>query len=1082
MNTELTNVLNQIKQDKDENLTPQNIKKDVQVLGITGTYDPKPKLQSKTANLSTEENQVIGYDSGYDGLSTVTIPKVTASIDNKITPENIKKDVNILGVTGTYGFKSEVKRASASAQTNVEVKPSEGIDFLDKVIIEKVDKYIDSNIKEGNIKQGVSILGVTGNYAGDYTIQDLREYNMSGYTATILPSSGFDAVKKIVVNHTGISTKTTDAQTATDTIITPSSGIAMNTVFITNVSPNIIRHGYNMFGVAGTYVGDPDLLQEKSVTPRNYVQNIIPDQEYYALSKVVVNAVNSSVDPNIRPAYIREGVNILGTIGTCVPAISVTKRVDPEISTRTYYPNYEQGNATGFSSFTVNGVTANIDNHITAENIKLGVNILGVTGNYAGDLNLQEKSVYPTSNIQNVVPDENYDALSKVVVGAVSTESLTITPSKNPLDYIPATGNFFNSVHVNGVNAEVDSNIQPENIKKNMSILGVTGTYAGDTSEYFGSINASGMATETGTWVSSILSIPDTIAVSGSNGDNLFRGYFGRNIPQVDTGSLTTASNIFRNCVGIRELPNLDYANFTTADNMFHNCANLREVSINNMVKAYTMNNMFTNCTNLTSINLDFSSATPSSFNLMGIFDNCTRLSEVNLDFNNKMCAVDYMFGNTGITSFSGDNISLNWRANGMFYNCKNLVSVTNLKTGQLPFRPYFENMFANSTVSSVDLTIDTDPLATTINGINCQNMFLNANSLDSVNMVINIPKISRNAADSSWYSLNFSNMFRSSTISECNIIANINMATSNYRNSISVNVFNMFYGCASTLRKIPKQFLGYVTAWPSLFMQFNLIDDISDICFTPPESATRRNDYSASLYGTFQYCRNIGHVSNWTGGYSDKIVSLTLGSTFANSGIKSFNMGNGIYINSDLDSSFRNCYSLKAVSLNTGDWVTLSNSFNRCTNLSFVRFNTTFNYYRVQAVNFTNAFNYTPNNVYIFYEHFTGTPTGLNFRTNQHTLDEVRNITVVNMPNKLSYNVGESFDPTGMIINAQNLLDATYNIDSELVEETLGEEYTLSTYSIDKTTLSAGDTSVNVYVTNPLNNTKVEIPITVSE
>ena len=58
-------------------------------------------LQEKTAT-PTYLTQTITPDAGYDGLSKVTINAVDSSIDANITAENIKKDVTILGVTGTH--------------------------------------------------------------------------------------------------------------------------------------------------------------------------------------------------------------------------------------------------------------------------------------------------------------------------------------------------------------------------------------------------------------------------------------------------------------------------------------------------------------------------------------------------------------------------------------------------------------------------------------------------------------------------------------------------------------------------------------------------------------------------------------------------------------------------------------------------------------------------------------------------------------------------------------------------------------------------------------------------------------------
>lgn len=57
---------------------------------------------------------------------------------------------------------------------------------------------------------------------------------------------------------------------------------------------------------------------------------------------------------------------------------------------------------------------------IIASNIKSGVEILGVTGDYAGELvNGQKKTVTPAKTQFSVLPDEGYDHLTEVVVAAV---------------------------------------------------------------------------------------------------------------------------------------------------------------------------------------------------------------------------------------------------------------------------------------------------------------------------------------------------------------------------------------------------------------------------------------------------------------------------------------------------------------------------------------------------------------------------------------------------------------------------------------------------------------------------------------
>lgn len=57
---------------------------------------------------------------------------------------------------------------------------------------------------------------------------------------------------------------------------------------------------------------------------------------------------------------------------------------------------------------------------IIPANIKSGVEILGVAGSYGGEeITAQTKTVTPTTSIQTVLPDSNYDYLSQVTVNAI---------------------------------------------------------------------------------------------------------------------------------------------------------------------------------------------------------------------------------------------------------------------------------------------------------------------------------------------------------------------------------------------------------------------------------------------------------------------------------------------------------------------------------------------------------------------------------------------------------------------------------------------------------------------------------------
>lgn len=79
----------------DDNLAPENIKKNVTILGIVGTHETP--TQSKTLTLGANAPQTVNPDSG-KALSSVPVVLDTSVIK----AENIKKNVQMLGIVGTH--------------------------------------------------------------------------------------------------------------------------------------------------------------------------------------------------------------------------------------------------------------------------------------------------------------------------------------------------------------------------------------------------------------------------------------------------------------------------------------------------------------------------------------------------------------------------------------------------------------------------------------------------------------------------------------------------------------------------------------------------------------------------------------------------------------------------------------------------------------------------------------------------------------------------------------------------------------------------------------------------------------------
>lgn len=91
-------------------------------------------------------------------------PVMIDSADFNEAFENGESGAKALIDVGQAQLEDNVNATAGTAQ--VVVNPSEGKDAMKKVTIAAVTAAIDSNIKAENIKKDVVILGVTGTYEG----------------------------------------------------------------------------------------------------------------------------------------------------------------------------------------------------------------------------------------------------------------------------------------------------------------------------------------------------------------------------------------------------------------------------------------------------------------------------------------------------------------------------------------------------------------------------------------------------------------------------------------------------------------------------------------------------------------------------------------------------------------------------------------------------------------------------------------------------------------------------------------------------------------------------------------------------
>ena len=133
----------------------------------------------------------------------------------------------------------------------------------------------------------------------------------------------------------------------------------------------------------------------------------------------------------------------------------------------------------GYSPVNVAAVTAAIDSDIKASNIKSGVSILGVTGTVT-ELNGETRTATLTSSAGNTfTPSSGKNAITSITV-TPNNQARSVTPSTSSQTLSVNSGYSGNgTISVSAVTASIDSNITAGNIKKDVQILGVTGTYEG---------------------------------------------------------------------------------------------------------------------------------------------------------------------------------------------------------------------------------------------------------------------------------------------------------------------------------------------------------------------------------------------------------------------------------------------------------------------------------------------------------------------------------------------------------------------------------------------------------------------------
>ena len=240
------------------------------IINMNGAKAPEPiqpDYQEKTTQ-ATSFPVVLTPDAGYDALS-----KATVTAPANLSASNIKSGVNIAGITGSYGPTMQTKVTTPTAFPTV-VNVDSGYDGMTKVTVNA-----PSNLSSGNIKNGVSIAGVTGTYTGESPSSQSKSVTPSSFPMTVRPDSNYNYLTQVTINK-------------------PSSLVASS-----------IAPGKTICGIDGTW--EPN-LENRTVTPNRFPYTVnTTSSSYNGLGTVTVEKPSQLEDYNIA-----KGVTIAGITGT----------------------------------------------------------------------------------------------------------------------------------------------------------------------------------------------------------------------------------------------------------------------------------------------------------------------------------------------------------------------------------------------------------------------------------------------------------------------------------------------------------------------------------------------------------------------------------------------------------------------------------------------------------------------------------------------------------------------------------------------------------------------------------------------
>lgn len=367
------------------------------------------------------------------------------------------------------------------------------------------------------------------------------------------------------------------------------------------------------------------------------------------------------------------------------------------------------------------------------------------------DIKLQSKEAEPSTEVQEITADNNYNGLSKVTV------------NKIPDEYIIPDGSV--DIIANGtydVTDKVTANVNVPEKQLGTKTITANGLYKAtdDNLDGYSEVNVE----------TSGVDINDYFV---SEADSTVKQYLGntfiKQIPLIDISNLTSAWYMFNKFSSLVTIPLLDTSNVTDMRCMFFECSSLQTIPLLNTSKVTDMNQMFYKCSSLQTIPL---LDTSNVIALNSAFYGCSSLQTIpSLNTNNVKYVSSIFYGCSSLQNIPELNLPKIVSLDSAFGGCSSLQQVHLTTT---PTLTDLNSTFSNCTVLQQVYISDTSKVKkmsstfykcsqlTTINKLNAsstttlQGMFSNCSKLKNFGGLEDVGQAYLTSASANTYDYKF--------------------------------------------------------------------------------------------------------------------------------------------------------------------------------------------------------------------------------------------------------------------------------------------------------------------------------------